>query len=76
MDTWQDLDAAASQDHSGNIWTFWTAAGYLALDGTILEFKRLSKHHAGESHNNDQRANKTHKVRETANEGDQEEKRG
>lgn len=44
------------------------------LDGTILEFKRLSKHYAGESHNNDQRGNKTHKVRETANEGDQEEK--
>lgn len=35
---------------------------------TTSEFKRLSKHYAGESHNNDQRSNKRHKVVETASE--------
>lgn len=37
---------------------------------TTLEFKRLSKHYARESHNNDQRSNKRHKVRETGTKGD------
>lgn len=37
---------------------------------TTLEFKRLSKHYASESHNNDQRINKRHKVRETESEGE------
>lgn len=37
---------------------------------TTLEFKRLSKHYARESHNNDQRSNKRHEVRETGSEGE------
>lgn len=41
-----------------------------ALCCTTLEFKRLSKHYARETHNNDQRSNKRHKVRETGSEGD------
>lgn len=36
-----------------------------ALCWTTVEFKRLSKHYARESHNNDQRSNKRHKFRET-----------
>lgn len=36
-----------------------------------MEFKRLSKHYARESHNNGQRSNKRHKIREAGSEGDQ-----
>lgn len=42
-----------------------------ALCCIMLEFKRLSKHYARESHNNDQQSNKRHKVREMGKEGDE-----
>lgn len=46
-----------------------------ALWCTTLEFKRLSKHYASESHNNDQRSNKRHKVRETGSEWERKKKK-
>lgn len=41
-----------------------------ALCCTTSEFKRLSKHYTRETHNNGQRSNKRHKVRETVSERD------
>lgn len=41
-----------------------------ALCRTAFEFKRLSKHYTRESHNNDQRSNRRHKVRDTGTMGE------